>query len=67
MHEKTVPLTNVIGIVVALIASRFLSDTTEWNVIAVVAASLGIAVVVTGVIVFLGGALGFSTDSSDEK
>lgn len=67
MHEKAVPLTNVIGIVVALIASRILSDTTEWNVIAVIAASLGIAVVVTGVIVFLGGALGFSTDSSDEK
>ena len=64
MQHKTVPLTSVIGIVVALISMKVLRSVTEWNQIVVVLASVVIAFAVTAAIVFLYGAFGPSQGTS---
>ncbi|ARU45290.1 hypothetical protein [Corynebacterium silvaticum] len=56
MQQKKVPF--ISGIVVALIASRALRSTTDWNEFSVIAVSIAIAFVVSAIIVFIGGALG---------
>ncbi|MDY5840207.1 MAG: hypothetical protein SPJ78_05765 [Corynebacterium camporealensis] len=66
MHQKSVPLTSVIGIVVALVSLQALRSTTDWSTIALVAAAIAIAFVVTAVIVFFAGALGLSEEPSAE-
>ena len=66
MHQKSVPLTSVIGIVVALVSLQALRSTTDWSTIALVAAAIAIAFVVTAVIVFFAGVLGLSEEPSAE-
>lgn len=66
MHQKSVPLTSVIGIVVALVSLQALRSTTDWSTIALVAAAIAIAFVVTAVIVFFAGVLGLSEETSAE-
>ncbi|HCM80069.1 MAG TPA: hypothetical protein DIS84_02340 [Corynebacterium stationis] len=62
--QKRVPLTSVIGIVAAFISMRVLGNTTDWGGVAIATASLGIALAVTIIAVFIGGALGLSSNEN---
>ena len=62
--QKRVPLTSVIGIVAAFISMRALGNTTDWGGVAIATASLGIALAVTIIAVFIGGALGLSSNEN---
>ena len=64
---KRFPLTTVIGIAVAFISLRILDKVTDWGGLLNAVVALGIALGVVVIVVFIGGALGLTEQSSSPE
>lgn len=64
---KRFPLTTVIGIAVAFISLRILDKVTDWGGLLNAVVALGIALGVVVIVVFIGGALGLTEQSTSPE
>ena len=64
---KRFPLTTVIGIAVAFISLRILDKVTDWGGLLNAVVALGIALGVVVIVVFIGGALGLTKQSTSPE
>lgn len=64
---KRFPLTTVIGIAVAFISLRILDKVTDWGGLLNAVVALGIALGVVVIVIFIGGALGLTEQSTSQE